>query len=181
MADVTGIVLAAGSGTRAGGPKAMLRSPDGTPWLDLATRTLMDAGCARVIVVLGAHALTTRPLVPDIPEVTTVVAVEWEKGLSESLRLGLAAADGDAALITLVDLPDLPVSVVQRLLAGDGELRQAVFDGRPGHPVYISQAHWLPVAATLTGDRGARDYLVQHGVTEIECGDLWDGEDRDDG
>ncbi len=179
--DTTGIVLAAGAGTRAGGPKALLRMPDGTPWLELAVTALLDGGCTRVIVVLGAQAPIARPLVPDLPNVTTVVAMEWELGMSESLRIGLAAADGGAALLTLVDLPGLPASVVQRVLGSSGELRQAVYDGRPGHPVYIDAAHWVAVAETLSGDRGARSYLVEHGVDEIECSDIWNGDDLDSG
>jgi len=181
MADVTGIVLAAGAGTRAGGPKALLRLPDGTPWLELATTALLDGGCSRVIVVLGAQARIARPLVPVDDRVTTVVAMEWELGMSESLRIGLAAAGGDAALLTLVDLPRLPVAVVQRVLSGSAPLRQATYGGRPGHPVYIAAEHWVPVVGTLSGDRGAREYLVAHGVTEIECSDIWDGMDRDEG
>ncbi|HWR85187.1 MAG TPA: NTP transferase domain-containing protein, partial [Rhodoglobus sp.] len=51
---VTGIVLAAGAGTRAGGAKALRREPDGTPWLELAATALRDGGCERVVVVLGA-------------------------------------------------------------------------------------------------------------------------------
>ncbi|MBX3098915.1 MAG: NTP transferase domain-containing protein [Salinibacterium sp.] len=181
MADVTGIVLAAGAGSRAGGPKTLLRMPDGTPWIELSTTALLDGGCSRVIVVLGAQALVARTLVPLDDRVTTVVAMEWEKGISESLRIGLAAADGDAALVTLVDLPELPVTVVHRVLTSTGPLRQATYDGRPGHPVYIAAEHWAPVADTLSGDRGARGYLVEHGVDEIECSDLWDGLDRDEG
>jgi CTP:molybdopterin cytidylyltransferase MocA len=179
MADITGIVLAAGAGTRAGGPKALLRMPGGTPWIERATTALLGGGCSRVIVVLGAQATLARDLVPDDERVTNVVAMEWEAGLSESLRTGLSAATGDAALITLVDLPGMPVPVVERVLDGEGPLRQAVFGGTPGHPVYIAAEHWVAVAASLSGDRGAREYLLAHGVTEVECGDLWDGRDRD--
>ncbi|MCU1412778.1 MAG: hypothetical protein JWN80_118, partial [Microbacteriaceae bacterium] len=32
---------------------------------------------------------------------------------------------------------------------------------------------------SLSGDRGARDYLVANGVVEVECGDLFDGHDID--
>jgi CTP:molybdopterin cytidylyltransferase MocA len=181
MAAISGIVLAAGAGTRAGGPKALLRMPDGRPWLEVAASMLFDAGCDRVVVVLGSMARLARPLVPPAAEV--VIADDWALGMSESLRTGLAAASGDAALITLVDLPDLPVAVALRIAAGANaaSLRQAVFGGRPGHPVLIGRDHWMPAAATLSGDRGARDYLTAHGAEQVECGDLWNGADRDDG
>lgn len=176
---VTGIVVAAGAGTRAGGPKALLRMPDGTPWLELACAFLRDSGCDRVIAVLGAQSRIARPLVPNWAEM--VVTDGWEAGMSASLRAGLAAAAGEAALVTLVDLPELPAAVGRRVMAASGALRQAVFLGEPGHPVYIAAEHVDAAAASLTGDRGARRYLVEHGVVEVECGDLWDGVDRDFG
>jgi len=165
---VSGIVLAAGAGTRAGGPKALRPG-----WIAAACTALLDGGCARVIVVLGAAPSAD---IPADDRVTSVVAADWARGISHSLRAGLDAASGHAALITLVDLPGLPSGVVARVVAADGELRQAVFDGRPGHPVYLSASHWeLP----LSGDTGARSYLVANGVNEIECSDLWGGQDQD--
>ena len=175
-ASLSGIVLAAGAGTRHGGPKALV-----VPWLADAVRLLLDGGCARVVVVLGAAADVARTLVPDDVRVTTVVAHGWADGLGASLRAGLAHAEGDAVVVTLVDLPGTPVSVVARLTtAWDRHtLRQAVYGGRPGHPVLIGADHWAPLSETLTGDHGARGYLVAHGVTEVECGDLHDGLDQD--
>jgi CTP:molybdopterin cytidylyltransferase MocA len=176
MATLTGIVLAAGAGTRMGTPKALMRTADDVPWLAVAVQLLRAAGCDRVLVVLGA-AIVDVP-----PGADAVLAADWAEGMSASLRAGLAAASGDAAVITLVDLPELPLGVVQRLVAGsvDGDtLRQAVFEGRPGHPVLIGRDHWSAVIASLSGDRGARSYLIAHGATEIECGDLFDGHDVD--
>lgn len=168
--QVCGVVLAAGAGERFGGPKVLVPG-----WLDSACSTLLSAGCTRVVVVLGA---APDAALPDDPRVTAVVAADWKKGMSHSLRAGLAAVTESAALITLVDLPGLPASVVQRVIAADGPLRQAVFAGRPGHPVLVS----LPDPAlldSLEGDHGARDYLVANGVAEVECGDLWSGADVD--
>jgi CTP:molybdopterin cytidylyltransferase MocA len=177
---LTGIVLAAGAGTRIGGPKALRRTTDGEPWVARAASLLHLAGCDRVVVVLGAGAAEARPLVPDRAFVT--VAPDWADGMSASLRAGLAAATGEAAVVTLVDLPDLPLPVVQRVVRSrvrSTDLRQAIFAGRPGHPVLIGAAHWQAVAATVEGDRGARPYLLEFGAEQIECGDLWDGHDVD--
>jgi CTP:molybdopterin cytidylyltransferase MocA len=204
---VTGIVLAAGAGVRAGGPKA--RRPG---WLEASVALLLDAGCDRVIVALGA---APEAPVPTDSRVTAIVVDDWNKGMSHSLRAALtAAADGQpaiagdsaappapppspspapapppaplprAALVTLVDYPDLPLAVAARVLAAAGSLRQAVFSGRPGHPVFIAEEHWQPLSRHLaqqsTADRGARPYLANHDVVEVECGDLWHGRDRDD-
>jgi CTP:molybdopterin cytidylyltransferase MocA len=168
---VTGVVLAAGAGTRAGGPKALRPG-----WVAGAVTVLLDAGCAHVVVVLGA---APDAPVPIDPRVRTVIATDWEQGMSHSLRAGLAASAGIAALITLVDYPDMPVAVARRVLAAVGPLRQAVYGGRPGHPVYVAADHWASLIDDLDGDRGARSYLQQHGVDEVECGDLWHGVDVD--
>lgn len=186
MVNAVGIVLAAGAGTRFGGPKALARADDGTPWVEIACRTLLDGGCKEVIVTLGAGADAAGPLVPGWA--TTAVVPDWAGGASASLRAGLAAAAGtsaDVAVITLVDLPDLPPAAVRRMLGPDDgavgadTLRRAVHGGRPGHPVVLGRRHWDPIARTVTGDRGAAGYLREHAATPVDCTDLGGGHDVD--
>jgi CTP:molybdopterin cytidylyltransferase MocA len=183
MATVAGLVLAAGGGSRFGGPKALARTPGGEPWVAHAVGTLRAGGCADVVVVLGAAAAEARSLVPAGAQVVT--ADRWADGMGASLAAGLAALPpATAVLITLVDLPGLPVPVVQRLLAGPvhpAVLRRATYGGRPGHPVLVGAEYLVPLAATLAGDRGGRAYLDRHGVERVECGDLFDGADVDRG
>lgn len=188
-----------------GRPKALVLGEDGEPWVARAVRVLLGAGCARVVVVLGAQADDAAGLVPRDVRVTTVVAHDWADGLSASLRAGLTAAvalDADedpvtALVVVPVDLPGLTTDVVRRVVTapvgGVGRagaepdvhgvdarvLRQAVYGGRPGHPVLLGRAHWAGVAADAHGDRGARHYLTVHGGTTVECGDLFDGHDVD--
>jgi nicotine blue oxidoreductase len=173
--NVAGLLLAAGAGTRYGGPKALV---DG--WLPGAVTALRDGGCASVTVVLGAAADEARRLVP--PDASVVVAADWAEGMGASLRAGLGAlAESDAVLVHLVDLPDVGASVVRRLLeaASASALARATYAGVPGHPVLLGRDHWAGVAASAVGDQGARDYLRRHEVDEIECGDLAEGDDVD--
>lgn len=182
---VVGIVLAAGAGTRAGGPKALRRTTSGVPWLRLAVQRLLDGGCAEVIVVLGASSATAAALVPA--EATTVVCHRWGDGLSESLRTGIAAVDRlhpapVAAAIAPVDIPDGNPATLRRLLPlmNSNCLVRAAFAGRPGHPVLIGRTHWRPFAESLAGDSGGAEYLRAHDVTLVDCGDLESGQDVDD-
>ncbi|MBF0816042.1 nucleotidyltransferase family protein, partial [Microbacterium paludicola] len=97
---VCGIVLAAGAGTRFGGPKALARTPDGTPWIVRAVDALWAGGCDEVLVVLGAGAAEAAALIP--PGARMVVADDWAEGASASLRAGIAAArqrEADAVVI----------------------------------------------------------------------------------
>lgn len=182
---VAGLLLAAGAGRRFGGPKALV-GVDGTDgWLSRSVATLRDGGCDSVTVVLGAAADRARALLPQ--EVNVVVADDWAEGMGASLRAGLAAlaassGDTTAALVHLVDLPDVGPDVVARVLeraTGPAALARAAYDGTPGHPVLLGRDHW-PALAGVTGDKGARDHLATHAHDLVECGDLASGQDRDE-
>lgn len=183
MNTVAGLLLAAGAGTRMGRPKALLVDDDGTPWLARGVQVLLEGGCDDVTVVLGAAADEARALVPEGAAV--VVAEDWAEGMSASLRAGLESledSDAAAALVSLVDLPDVADSVVRRVLAAGTDraaLVRTTYDGRPGHPVVLGREHWFGVRAAAVGDRGARDYLAHHALVEVECGDLATGRDAD--
>lgn len=173
-----GLLLAAGAGRRMGTPKALVPG-----WLAASVAVLRGGGCDAVTVVLGAAADEARALVPD--GVAVVVAADWSEGMGASLRAGLAALErtpSDAALLHLVDLPDVSAGVVRRVLAasgGPGALARAAYHGVPGHPVLIGRDHWGGVIAAAQGDQGARTYLRHHDATLVECGDLASGRDQD--
>jgi CTP:molybdopterin cytidylyltransferase MocA len=178
-----GLILAAGGGLRFGAPKALARTEDGEPWLAHAARALEDGGADPVLAVLGASADAAAALLPA--GARPILTERWGDGIAASLDAGLRAVgelDAPGVVVTLVDLPGLPASAVRRMIGGGtdpGSLRQAVYAGRPGHPVVIGRDHWAPLREALSGDHGARQYLVAHGVDEVECGDLWSGEDVD--
>lgn len=182
-APLAGVVLAAGRGSRMGGPKVLLRDAGGMPWVARAAGALAAAGCGPVVVVLGAQAEDARALLPS--GCVGVVAERWEAGLGESLRTGLAAVvtvapDAVAVVVTLVDLPDQQSEAVVRVAAGahPGRLARAAYDGVPGHPVLVGRDHWGPLTEQLAGDAGARDYL-RHRAVVVDCTDLGGGEDVD--
>lgn len=153
-------------------PKALV---DG--WLRASVGVLVDGGCDRVVVVLGAAA-DEAVLLLDGLDVDIVVADDWADGMGASLKAGLGEIEGDV-LVSLVDLPDVGPEVVGRVLAADATLARAAYGGKPGHPVLIGAAHLDPLIATLGGDTGARAYLDAHDALLVECGDLATGRDQD--
>ena len=179
-----GLLLAAGAGSRMGRPKALVRDEAGEPWLVRGVRALREGGCDAVTVVLGAGADEARPLL-DGTGARYVLADDWAAGMAASLRAGLRALteeDAVAALVSLVDLPDVHADVVRRVAALGGDpavVARAAYDGVPGHPVLLGRDHWAGVLASAAGDRGARDYLATRPVVLVECGDLATGCDQD--
>lgn len=185
--STVGLLLAAGAGRRMGGPKALLRlTPDGPALVETAVLRLREAGCDRVVVVVGASAERAADAVAHL-HVDVVTAPDWAEGMGASLRAGLAHLDGspdEIALVTLVDLPDVTSEVIARVLAaaraeGAAALVRAAYEGVPGHPVAIGRDHWDAVLVTARGDRGARDHLRATTHQLVECGDLATGRDVD--
>lgn len=195
-ARVTGLLLAAGAGRRFGRPKALVED-DAGPWLHRAVAALLDGGCADVLVVTGAAADQVEALAEELGEerVSTTRCGTWERGMGESLRAGLTAlatrgrAVPTQVLVHLVDLPDVGADVVARVLSarpgggaggsGSDALVRAAYDGEPGHPVLLGQAHWQAVLDVAHGDAGARSYLRRARPQLVECGDLASGQDVD--
>jgi CTP:molybdopterin cytidylyltransferase MocA len=169
-----GVLLAAGAGTRYGMPKVLA---EGGSWLHAGVAALRDGGCGDIVVVLGAAVVA-------VPEpARAVLAGDWAQGLSASLRAGIGALDADAAVISLVDTPDVGAAAVRRVLAAASRtgLARALYEGRPGHPVVIARRFWPELLAAVHGDSGAGPFLrARTDVVDVECGDLATGRDVDE-
>jgi CTP:molybdopterin cytidylyltransferase MocA len=127
------VVLAAGAGSRFGGPKQQLLLPD-------VLAALAESSVNDVVVVAGAHPLEVEARVVECPE--------WERGPGASLRCGLGVlpSESDAAVVVLADGPDLSPAAVDRVVeawrGGAGEVVAASYGGERGHPVVLGRAVW---------------------------------------
>ena len=178
---VAGLLLAAGAGSRIGGPKALLEI-DGRTFVERGVELLQEAGCDPVLVVIGADARTVRPFVTA----DVVVAMDWSEGVGASLRSGLAVLEqtsASACLICLVDQPRISVEAARRLLAlaGEADVAVATYGGEPQHPVLLDRLVWPDVAALAVGDVGARAWMRAHPtrVLEVPCDGLGSPDDVD--
>lgn len=170
MSGYHAVVLAAGAGSRFGGPKLAARWGEGT-LLDAALRSACAAPVAGVVVVTGAHREAVQAIVAgfaagaDAP-LAAVHCADHAAGMAASLRCGLSALPADAAgaFVFLGDMPRIPDGIAQRLLdALNGEARAAApaFGDRLGHPVLISRG--LFAAFSDAGDGGGGRILRKLG------------------
>ena len=152
---VVGAVLAAGSGSRMGAPKAELRV-DGVRLVDRAVTVLRDAGCRDIVAIV-------RPGVA-VPGARVVVNADPERGMRSSLALAVAAVDRDldALAVLLVDTPGVGAAAVRSVLAGwtPGRVVVATYGGRRGHPTVMSAQLWRDALAMAAADEGARTFLA---------------------
>jgi CTP:molybdopterin cytidylyltransferase MocA len=179
MGGVTGILLAAGAGTRFGGAAPKALAPfRGRPLFTWPLAALRDGGADRVLVVTGAVEIAA-----DDAEV--VRCWDWAEGLSASLRAGVAAASGaDAVVVALADQPLLHARAVARVLAArapaEHDAVRATYDGAPNHPTLLESALFEGVAR-LRGDTGARPLLADPAtrVRLVACDGLGSPADAD--
>jgi len=154
MPVLAGAVLAAGSGTRMGRPKAEIEV-DGTRLLDRAVAALRGGGCDPVIAVVrdgtaveGAHA---------------VVNPDPSRGMRSSVELAVrAAGDCDALAVLLVDVPGVDAPAIASVVTAwrPGRIAVARYGSRRGHPTVMAPRLWREALALAGPDEGARALLA---------------------
>jgi molybdenum cofactor cytidylyltransferase len=160
-----GIVLAAGHGTRVGGPKALL-DYQGVPLVRAHAERLREAGASKVIAVVREEVASCI----DFPD-SVQVAISNADDQAGSLAVALAAiGEVDPRTIFLIAPVDvLPARVASlRTLArriDEEKLLAATptFHEKGGHPIAI-------VSSALDAMRVARPTSTLHETLE-NCGD----------
>ena len=142
MEGVAGVVLAAGSSTRMGRPKQLLRLGE-VPLLQHVVDAVAAAGLDEVVVVLGHEADAIEAALELPSEVRVVLNERFAQGHHGSVRVGFAEAstkDADVAML-LGDQPYIGGDLVERTIEAFVSSAAAVVRPRhgeaPGHPVLV--------------------------------------------
>ncbi|MDP1661238.1 MAG: NTP transferase domain-containing protein [Phycisphaerales bacterium] len=131
------MVLAAGRGTRAGGPKALLHAGASlTPWWRVQAQRLTEIGVRPVWVVSGAVASEIGRY-KDAPK--HLVLSDADAPMFSSVLAGFRAValSNSAGIFVLpVDTP-APAAKVWKALAGSSTPCVPEHKGKRGHPVFL--------------------------------------------
>jgi molybdenum cofactor cytidylyltransferase len=158
MAEITGVLLAAGFSTRFGHNK-LLYEIDGQPLISYSASVLQP--CDRIIaVVRNDDALIT---VLDQLGVDCVINDEPERGMGYSIAQAVKAASASNGWCLLpADMPYIQAATTQQLVNAlhQGATIAAPFyhNHRRGHPVAFSDCFYDQLV-TLDGDSGARSII----------------------
>jgi len=159
------IILAAGASKRMGQPKQLLPF-DGRPLLLRAVEATLASPVWPVVVVLGAHAESIRPLLTRYP-LLIVDNPAWAEGMASSLRAGIGALQQfsrllDGALVALCDQPGFSTEVITQLISAQRATGRSIaaarYDNRNAAPALFLREHF-PTLAAITGEEGARMLL----------------------
>jgi molybdenum cofactor cytidylyltransferase len=107
-------------------------------------------------------------------KVKTVHNPDYAEGLSTSLRTGLNAlpADVDGVVVLLADMPQVDVTLIDRLIAAFDPEKGALavvptIEGKRGNPVLWSR-RFFPELAAVEGDVGARHLIGRYAEAVVE-------------
>jgi molybdenum cofactor cytidylyltransferase len=157
------IVLAAGGSKRLGRPKQLIPFA-GRSLLRRAAETALACGAGPVFVVLGAAREACALELQDLRDRLALVDnPDWSRGMSSSIRAGVAAAGGADALICMTcDQPHVDAALLKEIVSmyrTRGVAAVATeYAGTIGVPVLFDRRAFSALAA-LEGDRGARSVL----------------------
>lgn len=169
---ICALLLAAGAGTRFGGPKLLTAMVGG--------RSLAESSAATLCDVLPRVCAVVRPgdtaLVRRLRRMGVELAVnpDPDRGLGSSIAAGVAAtADADGWLVALADMPWVragSVRAVADALGRGAAIAAPCYRGRRGHPVGFAAA-LRPALLALDGPDGARVLLRRGDVVAVPVDD----------
>jgi molybdenum cofactor cytidylyltransferase len=174
LSRITGILLAAGSGSRFGSDKLLHPLVTGVPIAVTSARNLRKVVPESIAVVRpGADELAG---LLEAEGLQVVVCPNAGEGMGVSLACAAAAAPaGTAFLVALADMPFIRESsmlAVRDRLAEGVPLVAPFFRTRRGHPVGIG-ARFRDELTGAGGDEGARNLFERHAaeLVKIPIGD----------
>ena len=168
MAEVEGVILAAGLSTRAGCFKMEWRLGDRTliEWAVAGMSPVVD----RIIVVGGFQVERLRALLDGAAKVEVVYNERYVAGMFSSVKTGLHHVRASRFFLLPGDHPLVGAAVYRAMLGSTGDVVIPAFQGRKGHPVLMSsrlidEILQAPDSATL------RDVMQRFGYETVEIAD----------
>ncbi|WP_029003924.1 NTP transferase domain-containing protein [Azorhizobium doebereinerae] len=165
--DVAAVILAAGRGTRMGGPNKLLEPLGGRPVIRHVVEAALASRARPLVVVTGHEHQRVEAALEGLP-VAFVHNPDYATGMASSVRRGIAAlpAGVDGALVLLGDMPLVAPTLLDALVdAFAPELGRLIVvpmaGEQRGNPVLWSR-RFFPELAGLEGDIGARRLIAAH-------------------
>jgi molybdenum cofactor cytidylyltransferase len=166
--NITAIVLAAGSSSRLGQSKQLLKSKN-TPLIVKTVSAAIDANVSKIIVVLGHNFFDHKLAIDHLP-VEIVVNEKWQLGMGSSLKAGITHAlednpDTSAIIVLVCDQPHLNSQHIKTLIntfeATQSPIVASHYNDTSGVPALFSN-FIFPELLTIDNHQGAKSLFHKH-------------------
>ena len=167
---ITGLLLAAGSGTRFGGGKLLASLPAASHGVAAGT-PIGVAACFHLAAALPRVVALVRPRDAALREhlratgVEVVECARAHEGMGATLACGVeVTADASGWIVALADMPWIAPSTIARVgaaIEAGAPVAAPFFRGERGHPVGFGRSCFDALGA-LGGDEGAKSIVAAH-------------------
>ncbi|MFK8008486.1 MAG: NTP transferase domain-containing protein [Saprospiraceae bacterium] len=159
------LLLAAGSSSRLGRPKQLLKL-NGETLLQKSIIAALNIS-KNVIVVLGANEKLIRPTIADFP-IEVTLNERWAEGMSSSIRTGMSVLENKkykAVLIMLCDQPFVDAFLLKKMISvfekNELPIVASEYEGKVGVPA-IFDVSFFPKLKILKGQKGAKALMIDN-------------------
>jgi len=167
-ANMGAVILAAGSSSRLGHPKQLVKNK-GKSLLQHTIDCIDKFEFNPSIVVLGANR---NEILADINRHSSSVFInsDWSEGIASSIRFGLKKSlelnpSMKQILYLLSDQPYISSDVIQNIIdrhsTGNQIITASTYNNNIGVPAIFDES-LFPKLLTLKGDTGAKKIMMQH-------------------
>lgn len=166
--NIATLIMAAGSSSRMGEPKQLLKWKD-TTLIETAISTVLELHCANIMVILGAHYHKIKPIIENYA-VKTVYNKNWKKGLGNSIAFGVNHIKNnyqvEGVLVVLADQPLIHSTYLKGILdifeTDKNQIIATNYQNRKlGVPALFDKSYFQELSS-IDGDKGAKSILEKY-------------------
>lgn len=160
QSGIAAVILAAGRGTRFGGPNKLLSDIAGAPMIARVVETVRASSVGTIHVVVGHQSERMKEALRSF-DITVIDNPHYEEGMSSSVAAGIESLPSttDAALVVLGDMPLLSTSVLMALVQAYRRAPELItipcMNGKRGNPVLWPRRYFGRLVR-LQADSGGR-------------------------
>jgi len=175
------IILAAGSSSRMGRSKQLLKVGDES-LLRKTIRTVIASEVDKIVVVLGSSTEAHHQEIIDLP-VQTIFNPDWQKGMGSSLKYGVQFVEEQfqscgAILVTVCDQPLLTAYHLKKIIntfqSSKSPIVASFYSGSPGVPVLFDHSMFEKLK-TMDDQHGAKK-IIKDNIKSASLIDFPQGE-----
>lgn len=166
------VILAAGSGSRFGGPK-QLAIYRGKTFIENVIETTQRVNFQQCVVVLGSYFEKIISVIKKYP-IKVINNKKWESGQSTSVKMGVDSFTGetiDAILFLLVDQPQITINMINNVLNLFAYNKDNIiihrYKGQDRHPILFSSCTFEDLM-NIRGDQGGRQLFDKYSPAQIK-------------